>query len=71
MLIFAKTYHSQKPDMGYVGVIFIEKAFTNALSWLFEIWKISFTVKIAATVDALWCVYAYLLHRIVIDDIHH
>ena len=25
MLIFANTYHLQKPDMGYVGVIFIEK----------------------------------------------
>ena len=35
MLIYANTYHSQKPDMGYVGANFIEKAFTYALSWLF------------------------------------
>ena len=41
MLIFANTYHSQKPDMGYVGVIFIEKAFTNALSWHSETSQLS------------------------------
>ena len=61
--IFANAYRSQKPDMGYVGGCkFYWEAFTNALSWLFEIWKISFTVKIVAAVDALWCVYAYRLH---------
>ena len=42
--------------MGYVGGCKhnFRKAFTYALSWLFEIWKISITVKIDAIVDALW-----------------
>ena len=36
------------------GAIFYWKAFTNALSWRFEIWKISIGVKDEATVDVLW-----------------
>ena len=46
--------------MGNVGgCYFYWKAFTYALPRLFEIWKISIGVWDEATVDALWCVYAY------------
>ena len=60
MLIFANTYHSQKPRwVMWVGVIFIEKRLLTLFLDTQKLRNFLISVENEAMVDALWCVYAY------------
>ena len=67
MLIFANTYHSQKPRwVMWVYVNLLEKRLLTLFLDTQKLRNFLISVKNEAMVDALWCVYAYRLYHIVV-----